>query len=169
MPAPLGTTHSNAELLDQIRQLESQLGQAFADKAAFQEQAEIAKQAYNTQAADAVASRADNQSLALQLRDERTVHRKVRDRVEQIEQQLKLEKQANELLQEERRRERSFAELEDPFLTTARDKLSELGYTEAPRGFGWVPKDSPDSTRATSPTPSQAEQSLATHLIRERK
>jgi len=161
VPEPLGSTHTNAELLLQLQQAEN-------DKAALAEQASLAQSSRNVQAQIALEATQARESLAAQLAGEQVAHRRVRDRVEQLELQIKLEKQNNELLQDERRRERSFANLEDPWLTTAREKLEQLGYGEAPRGFGWIPL-SPSQSPPAEAQPSAAEESLAANLIQQRQ
>jgi hypothetical protein len=92
-----------------------------------------------------------------ELARERTETEKLRTRVTEQDAQI-------EELRRQNLAERSFAEQEDPSLTSAREFLDRLGYQEAPRGYAWVPKDSPVS----SPEPPlTAEESLVRNLIRQ--
>lgn len=156
IPEPLGSTHTNAELLDQIEILKAERDTAIHDKLAWRQKD-----------FEGAARRADLEEKYLALTEQWKASREelAAERTKSTSLQQQVFKQEAEIveLRHENLRDRSFAEQEDRHLTSARIFLDRLGYQEAPRGYSWIPKDSPVS----SPEPPlSAEEALVRTLIR---
>jgi len=140
VPEPLGSTHSNAELL-------AQLQAAHAERDAFAEQARNASGAYDNQASQATAALADSASLAVQLKGAQDARAKLQQQVDS--------------LKEEVRGLESFvtsSAKKGAELYAASAKLKELGLHYSENG-AWV--------RDARRNPTDAERSLAKHLFKD--